>query len=428
MTLWVYDVLVLAALTLVYVPAALLRRLARGVPVHVRERLGFISGPRTGRCVWIHAVSVGEAIAAAPLVESVRRRFPELPIVVTTVTETGAGVVRDRYAGLAAHRFFPVDLPGAARRAVDALEPALVILMETELWPNALRALAKRRVPVMVANGRISDRSYRRYRFARRFMRRMLEDVAVFAMQSPEDARRIIALGAAPGRVFVTGNLKNEAPPDPPGAADGWRRLLGLRAGQRSWIAGSTHRGEEAVVLAAHRAAVAECPDLALVLAPRHPERTEEVLGVVRGAGLAAVRRSELPREREPGAVVVLDSVGELAALYSVGDVVFVGGSLVPLGGHNLLEAAIRRKPVLSGPHTHNFREATALLEAAGAAVVVHGPEDLGRELRRLLADPALRTKMGDAGYAAVAARHGAVRETLDLATRLLRPEKGAPR
>ena len=347
---------------------------------------------------------------------------------ITTVTETGARVVRERFGTVAAHRFFPLDLPWAMRRAVRTLDPALFVCMETELWPNALRAFAARGVPVMIANGRISDRSWRRYRLVRGLMRAILADVRIFAMQSQEDARRIIALGAEPGRVFVTGNLKNEAPPDPPGAADGWRRLLGLRAGQRSWIAGSTHRGEEAVVLAAHRAAVAECPDLALVLAPRHPERTEEVLGVVRGAGLAAVRRSELPCEREPGAVVVLDSVGELAALYSVGDVVFVGGSLVPLGGHNLLEAAIRRKPVLSGPHTHNFRDATALLEAAGAAVVVHGPEDLGRELRRLLADPALRTKMGDAGYEAVAARQGAVRETLDLATRLLGLEKGAQR
>ena len=420
--LWVYDALTLAALALVYTPAALARRLARGVPVHARARLGFLAPVADGPCAWVHAVSVGEAIAAAPLVDGLRRLYPELPLVVSTVTETGAHVVRERYAALGEHRFFPVDLPGAARRAVRALRPAFVIVMETELWPNTLRALAARGVPVLIANGRISDRSYRRYRLVRGFMRRVLRDVRVFAMQSEEDARRIIALGADPERVVVTGNLKHEPAADAPGAVDLWRRLLGLYAGQRVWIAGSTHRGEEAPVLAAHRAARAECPDLTLVLAPRHPERTAEVLALVAAAGWPAVRRSELPREREPGAVIVLDTVGELATLYAIADVVFVGGSLVPHGGHNLLEAALRRKPVLSGPHTHNFRESTALLEAAGAALVVQGAEDLGRALGRLLADGALRAKMGEAGCEAAAARHGAVRETLELVRRFLGP------
>jgi len=420
--LWVYDALTLVALALVYAPAALARRLARGVRVHVRERLGFVTPVPGGPCAWIHAVSVGEAIAAAPLLEGLRRLYPDLPLVVTTVTETGARVVRERYAGLAAHRFFPLDLPGAARRAVAAIGPAVVVVMETEIWPNALRALAARGVPVMIANGRISDRAFRRYRLVRGFMRAVLAGVRVFAMQSAEDARRIIALGAEPERVFVTGNLKHEPAPDPPGAVDLWRRLLGLQPGQRVWIAGSTHRGEEGPVLLAHRAALAGCPDLTLVLAPRHPERTAEVLAQVGAAGWPAVRRSELPREREPGAVIVLDTVGELATLYAVADVVFVGGSLVPHGGHNTLEAALRRKPVLSGPHTQNFRESTALLAAAGAAVVVQGAEDLGRELRRLLADPGLRATMGEAGLEAVAARHGAVRETLELVARALGP------
>jgi 3-deoxy-D-manno-octulosonic-acid transferase len=263
-------------------------------------------------------------------------------------------------------------------------------------------------------------------------MRTVLADVRVFAMQSDEDARRIIALGAQPERVVVTGNMKVDAPAaDPPGSGDLWRRLLALAPGQRVWVAGSTHPGEEALALDAHRAALAECPELVLVIAPRHPERAREVLALVDRRGWRSVRRSELPAaatasDAQAPLVVVLDTVGELAMLYAIADVVFVGGSLVPLGGHNVLEAAQRRKPVLIGPYTGNFRESVALLESAGAALVVHDGAELSRELRRLLADEDLRLKLGDAGYEAVASRHGAVRETLDLVSRYLSPRARA--
>jgi 3-deoxy-D-manno-octulosonic-acid transferase len=422
-----YTAAACAVLVLVYAPLAIVRRLQRGVPLHIAERLG-LGGGNGGdaRCGWIHAVSVGEAIAAAPLVDGLRRLYPELPLVVTTVTETGAGIVRERYAGLARHRFLPLDLPWATRRFVASLNPAFLVCMETELWPNLLRALAARGVPVMIANGRISDRSYRRYRLVRRFMRGVLANVRVFAMRSAEDARRIIALGASPERVVVTGNIKNEPLSDAAGVVELWHRLLGVDAARRVWIAGSTHRGEEELVLDAHARALAECPDVALVIAPRHPERATEVLALVAARGWPAVRRSELPRQRARNAVIVLDTVGELAPLYTVADVVFVGGSLVPFGGHNMLEPAFRRKPVLFGPHTTNFREAAALLESAGAAVVVRDGADLGRELCRLLADRDLRAKLGGAAYDAVAGRHGAVRETLELVDRFLRPETAA--
>ena len=423
-----YTAAACAALALVYAPLALVRRLQKGVPVHAAERLGWGArdGSGGGRCGWLHAVSVGEAIAAAPLVDGLRRLHPELPLVVTTVTETGARVVRERYAGLATHRFFPVDLPWTARRFVDALNPAFLVCMETELWPNLLRALAARGVPVMIANGRISDRSYRGYRLVRPFMRSVLDCVRVFAMQSDEDARRIIALGAHPERVVVTGNIKNEPVPDSAGATDLWHRLLGFDAARRVWIAGSTHRGEEAMILDAHALALVACRDLALVIAPRHPERAGEVLDLVAARGWPAVRRSELPRRRQRDAVIVLDTVGELATLYGVADVVFVGGSLIPFGGHNMLEPALRRKPVLFGPHTTNFREAAALLESAGAARVVRDGATLGRELARLLGDRELRLKLGEAGHEAVASRHGAVRETLDLVGRFLSPGAAA--
>jgi 3-deoxy-D-manno-octulosonic-acid transferase len=280
----------------------------------------------------------------------------------------------------------------------------------------------------MIANGRLSDRSFRRYRLARPFMRRVLEDVRAFAMQSDEDARRILALGARPERVVVTGNLKHEPAPDPPGAAELWQRLLGIGRDQRVWVAGSTHRGEEEQVLDAHGRAQSAHPGLALVLAPRHPERAGEVADLVAARGWTPVRRSALPSGRTPPngrAVIVLDTVGELAQLYAIADVVFVGGSLVPAGGHNMLEPAFRGKPVLFGPHTENFREPAGLLLLRGAALVVRDAGELGTTLDRLLADPGLRARLGAAAHEAVVSRHGAVRDTLELLTRLVTGEAG---
>ncbi|HET8577304.1 MAG TPA: 3-deoxy-D-manno-octulosonic acid transferase [Methylomirabilota bacterium] len=411
----------LAVVLLAYLPVFLVRRLGRsGYGRAFGQRLGRLDGlPPEPRC-WIHAVSVGEAAAAAPLVEGIRRRWPELSVVVSTVTPTGAQIVRDRLDGLATHRFFPLDLPGPVRRALRAVNPRFFIAMETELWPNFLRALARRGVPSMVANGRISDRSYRRYRLIRPAMARMLAHVSVFAMQSDEDARRIIGLGASPERVVVTGNLKSDLQP-PDARADAiWERLLGLRPGERLWVAGSTHRGEEAIVLDVLTRLKPRVPDLALLLAPRHPERVEEVERLVRERGLSPVRRTSLPRERAAGAVIILDTVGELAECYRLADVVFVGGSLVPTGGHNMLEPALRRKPVLFGPHTSNFRESAELLQAAGAALVVKDADGLESEMARLMESEELRRRMGEAGFGAVVARQGALKQTLDLVERFL--------
>ena len=418
--------LAFAAAVAGYAPVAVLRRIARGVPINLRERLGLRAHQPPGApCGWIHAVSVGEAIAAAPLVEGLRRRWPALPLVVSTVTETGARVVRQRFAGLASHRYLPLDFPGASRRVIASIRPAFFVGMETELWPNLLRTLAARGVPAMVANGRLSDRSFRRYRLVRGAMRRVLADVSVFGMQSDEDARRVIALGATPERVVVTGNVKHEALPDPAGAADLWRRLAGLAPRQMVWIAGSTHRGEEGAVLDAHVAARATRPDLALIIAPRHPERVGEVISLVTARGFTAVRRSELPGAVPDRAttVIVLDTVGELAQLYSIADVVFVGGSLAPFGGHNMLEPAARAKPVLFGPHTTNFRDAATLLLDSEGGRLVHDSRELGVELIRLLDDPLLRATSGEKAHAAVAAQHGAVGLTLELIERYLYPE-----
>jgi 3-deoxy-D-manno-octulosonic-acid transferase len=409
---------------LAYLPALLARRRRAGYRRDLAQRLGRLGDglPPEPRC-WIHAVSVGESAAAVPLVEGIRRRWPELGIVVSTITPTGARIVAERLAGTAVHRYFPIDLPGPVRRALEAARPRFFIAIETELWPNFLRALARRGIPAMIANGRISDRSFRRYRWVRGLMRRVLTDVSVFAMQTEEDARRIIALGAPPSRVVVTGNLKSDLVPEATGDdASAWRERLRLGAGARLWIAGSTHRGEEAVVLDAFLRARTGCPDLALLLAPRHPERAGEVEELIRGRGLAAARRSRLPADGAPGAVVILDTVGELAALYALAEVVFVGGSLVPVGGHNVLEPAMRGKPVLVGPHMSNFREGAELLQRSGGGLVVKDGPELLRELTRLLEDRDLARRMGEAARHAFAGRQGAVSATLDLVAAHLWP------
>jgi 3-deoxy-D-manno-octulosonic-acid transferase len=420
----VYTAALAGAMAL-YAPVAVGRKLTRGVPVNFCARLGY--SPPTGRAAlagWIHAVSVGEAITAMPLVLGLRAAHPGLPLVVTTVTETGARVVRERLGAVAEHRYFPLDLPGAIERVVEGIRPAFLVCMETELWPNLVRSLHRRGVSVMMANGRLSDRSFRRYRLVRRLLRPTLERIRIFAMQSDEDARRIVALGAPAERVVVTGNMKHDAAAVDGQAAGEWRRRLGVGPDRPLWIAGSTHPGEEAAILEAHGAARERHPELTLIVAPRHPERADEV------AALAARRwpvvlRSQLAGALAGDAVVVLDTVGELAGLYAAADVVFVGGSLVPHGGHNVIEPARLGKPVLFGPHVQNFREATALLLDGGGALLLRDAADLAERLAALLADMPARARMGAAARLAVAGREGAVRRTLDLVGRLQWPRPG---
>jgi 3-deoxy-D-manno-octulosonic-acid transferase len=419
--------LVLALGLAAYAPLVALRRVVRrGHPVNLRQRLGHIGSglPPEPRC-WIHAVSVGEAMTAIPLVEGLRRRWPGLAVVLTTVTPTGARIVADRLDGAATHRYFPLDLPGPVERALDGVRPHFFIGMETELWPNFLGALARRRIPSMIANGRISDRSYQRYRWVTFLTRPMLRSITVLGMQSQEDARRAIALGAWPERVVVTGSLKTDAVAESPGARELWERLLGLGAGERVWIAGSTHRGEDAVMAEVFARLRADHGDLVLLLAPRHPERVPEVERMLMERGLASVRRSRLPSARAGASVIVLDTVGELAPLYQLAEAVFVGGSLVPTGGHNMLEPALRSKPVLIGPYTSNFRESAELLIEAGGARRVADAAGLESALRELLDKPQVARAMGEAGYQAVVRRQGGVRATLELVARYLAGAEG---
>jgi 3-deoxy-D-manno-octulosonic-acid transferase len=424
-----YSVL-LALLGLAYLPVFLVRKVWRGGhSLALAERFGFVGFRPGPERFWVHAVSVGEVMAAIPLVQALRLRWPDAEIVVSTVTATGARVARTRLPDAAAAGFaLPVDFPAATRRAVRRIRPRCFIALETELWPNLLRALAEAGIPAVLANGRISDRSLRRYGRVRGLFRRVLDHVTLFCMQSDENARRIISLGARPERVVVTGNLKMEATPGDDGTDRLWRRLLHLGTA-RVWIAGSTHRGEEEPVLDAFLALREELRQAAepfcLILAPRHPERVDEVESLARARGLTPVRRSRIPAGA-PSELILLDTVGELATLYGVAEVIFVGGSLVPIGGHNVIEPALHAKPVLFGPHMGNFRDAAALLLRAEAAIQLRDAEELAPAVRALLADGAARRRLGDAAWTAVRAHQGACQRTLAALETLLEPRDSA--
>ncbi len=371
--------------------------------------------------IWLHAVSVGEVMAATPLAKELRTRHPDLPLLVSTVTDTGRAVAEQRLAARQ-YVFFPLDFGWAVRSALAKLSPRAVLLTETEIWPNFVRACASRGIPVVVINGRISPRSFPRYRVVRRWFGRVLSDVRLFCMQTAQDAERLLMLGAPAEKVRVVGNLKydlaslHEAPD-----VAAVRARLGLPSGRRLLVAGSTHRGEEETLLEAFRALAGTRQDLCLLLAPRHPERLEEVERLVRKAGLPFVRRSQLPATPMDGAaVILLDTMGELAQLYSAAAAVFIGGSLIPHGGQNILEPAAVGRPVVHGPHMGNFAEMRDLFREAGAAIQVEGGASLAEHLAALLDDPALADRMGKAGREIVETHRGATRRTADLVDELL--------
>ena len=395
------------------------------------ERFGFGAHPAP-HGVWLHAVSVGEVQACAPLVSALRQRHPELPLTVTTVTPTGAARARGLFGNIAQVRYLPFDLPGAVRRFFTRVQPRLAVIFETELWPNLYRECGRRRVPLVLASARISARSVGRYRRLGGLFRDTLSQAAVVAAQGAGDAQRFRELGAAPASTHVTGNLKFdfELPPDI-GARGA--RLRAQYARERAlWVAGSTHgAGEEQAVLEAHERVRAAHPGALLVLAPRHPPRFDEVAQLLTQAGLRFVRRSqdgggadahsEAAQECE---VVLLDSLGELLAFYAAADVAFVGGSLAPIGGHNLLEPAALGVPILTGPNNFNNEEIARLLIAGGAAEVVQDGAQLAARVSALLADAGARERMGAVGRAAVEANRGALANLLSLIEPLLEGDR----
>jgi 3-deoxy-D-manno-octulosonic-acid transferase len=382
------------------------------------ERFGL--GPSLAQpTIWVHAVSVGEVQAAAALVIALRDRYPQVPVLVTTFTPTGAARARALFRGRAEVRFLPFDLPGSVRRFLDRARPRLAVIMETELWPNLYRQCRVRRIPLLIASARLSRRSTDRYRRLGALFKETVSGGVVVAAQGEGDAERFRALGAAAERTHVTGNLKFDLTL-PPDIGERGRALREQYAPSRAiWVAGSTHGGvEEEALLAAQRRVIAAHSGTLLVLAPRHPNRFEEVATWLERQGVAFARRSRAsapPAAGQACSVLLLDTLGELLYFYAAADVAFVGGSLAPIGGHNLLEPAALGLPILTGPNNSNGEDVARLLLECGAAKIVRNEVELGARVAELLSDQALRMDMGARGLAAVERNRGALEKLMSL-------------
>ena len=376
--------------------------------------------------IWIHAVSVGEVLTARALIPDLRAAYPKLRLFLSTTTMAGQEVAKRNVQGVDAVFYFPFDWSFIVRRTLRLVRPRLFVMMETEIWPNLLRECRRANVKTILVNGRISSRSYPRYRMVKPLFKRVLANVDRFCVQGEESKRRLIDLGADPARVIVTGSLKFDSL-DVPAAASHARprdrvlRFFRISPSRVVVVAGSTMREEERALLKAFRRIKHTTANPLLILAPRHPERFAEVVDLCQQAALVTVRRSELPIDDEPRAeVVVLDTIGELAQVYQVATVVFVGGSLVDMGGHNILEPAVFGKPIVFGPHMQNFSEIANTFLTNDAAVQVPSERGLEDALVALLTDSVRRARLGAAARALVESNRGARNRTLAVIADLL--------
>jgi 3-deoxy-D-manno-octulosonic-acid transferase len=399
----------------------------------LRQRFGYlpISFNLDGEeSIWIHAVSVGEVLTARALLPQLRERYPRYRLFLSTTTMTGQQIARNSLQLVDEVFYFPFDLRFIVTRTLRLVKPKLFIMMETEIWPNLLRACRQNGVRTALVNGRISSRSYPRYRLARPLFRRVLDNVDRFCMQGEESARRIIDMGADPDRVVVTGSLKFDSldlPGTTAGADRGRNRVLRyfrIAPDRPVIIAASTLKGEEEPVFEAFQRIRARVPDTLLIIAPRKPERFDEVEQIARRGGWRVARRSELPVDAEPRQdVVVLDTIGELAPLFQVGTAVFVGGSLVDQGGHNIIEPAVFGKAIVFGPYMQNFAEIARAFVENDAAIQIRTPRELEHALLGLLNDPVRRARLGAAARALVEANRGARGKTMASIAKLLPPQ-----
>ena len=399
----------------------------------IAQRLGYlpVSFNLDGdESIWVHAVSVGEVLSARPLISELRASHPKLRLFLSTTTLTGQQLARRSVPDVDAVFYFPFDWTVTARRTLNVVRPRLFVMTETEIWPNLLRECKRRGVKTLMVNGRISYRSFPRYRLVRPFMKRVLADIDRFCVQGEETSRRLIELGADPARIIVTGSLKFDSLESSPIPGRGRERVLRffrVAPGRPVIIAGSTLKGEEEPVIRAFNRVRAAGVNALLVIAARHPERFDEVERLCRHEGLTVVRRSELPIDAEPRAdAVVLDTIGELAQLYQIATVVFVGGSLVPAGGHNILEPALYGKPVVFGPHMQNFGEIAETFLTNGAAIQVRTAGELEETMLSLIGDPVRRARVGAAARALVESNRGARDRTLVVIRDLLPPDREA--
>ena len=370
---------------------------------------------------WIHAASVGEAAAAAPILEEIRRLLPDAVLAASLITHTGYATAKRLLAKADVLFYLPPDSQGNVRYLINKIQPSVFVAVETELWPNLLKELNEHECALVLANGRISDQSHWGYPWLGPLLKDMLSRIDLFLMQSEQDADRIRDLGANPERIIVTGNTKydNPQPIWTEEIENHWREIFHLSTDEILWIAGSTHAGEESAVLDAYLELKKEYPSLRLMLAPRKIERTREIEELVAERNLASSRRSENDCSSE---IIILDTIGELAGLYMLADLVYVGGSLVPIGGHNIMEPMACGKPVLVGPHMENFRAVTEFCLDTGAIRQVEDGQTLLGHVEELLSDPVLLHAMGEQGQAVIAVNQGVAIRTAEEVAKLWHP------
>ncbi|AKA38672.1 lipid IV(A) 3-deoxy-D-manno-octulosonic acid transferase [Yersinia ruckeri] len=422
MLLRLYQVLLYLIQPLIWLRLLLRSRKAPAYRKRWGERYGFCAGKVVAGGIMLHSVSVGETLAAIPLVRALRHRYPSLPITVTTMTPTGSERVQSAFGKDVHHVYLPYDLPGSVNRFLNQVNPKLVIIMETELWPNLINALHHRKIPLVIANARLSARSATGYKKIGGFIRNILRRITLIAAQNQEDGERFIELGLKRSQLTITGSLKFDISVTPELAA----RAITLRrqwaAHRPVWIATSTHDGEEAILLEAHRQLLLQYPTLLLILVPRHPERFPKAIELTQKAGFSYTLRSASEIPSSTTQVVIGDTMGELMLLYGIADMAFVGGSLVERGGHNPLEAAAHAIPVMMGPHTFNFKDICAKLEQAEGLITVTDVASLVKEICILLTDEDCRLYYGRHAVEVLHENQGALQRLLHLLEPYLPP------
>jgi 3-deoxy-D-manno-octulosonic-acid transferase len=410
---YLYTTLFYLALPYIFIRLGWRSRRQPDYRKRLAERLGYYPF-KLEKCLWVHAVSVGEALAAIPLIKALKAAYPHLPMLVTTMTPTGAARINMALGDSVRHAYIPYDLPDAMSRFLQTMNPTIAIIMETELWPNLLAACHQRRLPVCLVNARLSEKSAQGYKRIAPLTRKMMQQIDIIAAHEQADAERFIELGAPKNHVVVTGNIKFdlELPRELEQESANLRAALGKD--RFIWIAASTHEGEEDLILAAHQALREKNPHALLILVPRHPDRFDAIakLGETR---FKVIRRSQQQACTADTAVYLGDTMGELLLMYSVADVAFVGGSLLPRGGHNLLEPGALGKPVLMGPYLFNFTEISELFIAAKALTTLTDKASLTEVLIHLWQDPKAREQMGLRARQVVDANRGALAKQLAL-------------
>lgn len=418
MLMFFYDILYIFFF-LCYFPLFLIRgKCHRGFLM----RLGFF-GPgviaklRGRNVIWLHTVSVGEAQAAGTLIRILKQQYPQFALVISTVTQTGNRVAQKLIGPQDLAIYFPLDISWVLKRVIDLVNPRLVIIAETEIWPNFIINLNKRNIPIILINGRVSSGSFKGYRIIRPILRKSLQKINLFCMQTENDANRIISLGADETKVKVTGNMKFDIQLS---AISYQLSVLGLTKEDRLFIAGSTHRGEEKIVLQVYKELIRKHPRLRLLIAPRHIERTKEIERLIAELGFKSQRVSQLVVSEQPATdnsqrILILDSIGQLKGLYALAEIVFIGGSLIPHGGQNPIEPAVFFKPILFGPYMSNFSNIADVFLKNHAAMMVKDARNLQESCFRLLCDSGLRKQLGERAKEVVEVNRGAAFKNMEL-------------